>query len=211
MIEFLTSSENLLYSSALAVLGAIFFLEVVSFIITGSHISDMVHGLFEVDTDVDVDADVDVAGGMAEFLHIGKLPLSIVLCLFLGCFSLTGLTLGFLLPSLGFPLWLVSAPLATLAGAFGVNLGGKGLAPLYKDTTTVVSSDSFIGREATITMVSSTGDAQAKLKDAYGQTHFFQVEMEEQGQLKEDDVVIVVRKGAHAQQFLVSKRPELLG
>ncbi len=214
MLEFLTSSDNLIFSCALGVLGAIFFLEVVSFILVGAHLSDMFHGIFGADTDVDIDVDADMdVPGIAEFLHIGKLPLSIVLCLFLGCFSLVGFTISFLTPSLGFPLWWISAPLAVLGGAMGVNLGGKGLAPLYKEVSTVVSSDSFVGREATITMVASNGqDAQAKLVDMYGQTHYIQIEVEgDTKDLKEDEVVIVVRKGAHAQQFFVSKRPELLG
>jgi len=158
----------------------------------------------DVDADLDMDSGIDhVSGsgadvGHAELDHVapgsasalsrllgwlcvGKVPVLILLVAFLTVFGLAGLALqtivhgvtGAMLPGS-----LASIP-ALIVAVPSVRVIGTGLSKLIpKDETAAVKADSFVGRVARITLGEATKGqaAEAKLKDAHGQTHYVMVE-----------------------------------
>ncbi len=158
----------------------------------------------DIDTDFDVDAAMDVVDGSgADFgdadigqtpvaatsalsrilgwLCVGKVPVLILLVAFLTVFGLTGLFVQSLIQGMTgglLPGALASIP-ALIVAVPSVRVIGSGIAKLIpKDETSAVTTKSFIGRIATITVgTARTGQpAEAKLQDTHGQTHYVMVE-----------------------------------
>ena len=158
----------------------------------------------DVDPDIGADADASLQPGMVEglltLLGMGRVPLTIWLALFLLMFAGIGLSVQELATSLtGAPLysWLA----ALIAGAAAVPVTGVLARPLGailpKDHTTAVSTQSLIGRRATITDgVARTGSpARARVRDVHGQAHYVMVEPhEETSALHAGDEVLLVRR-----------------
>ena len=158
----------------------------------------------DVDPDIGADADASLQPGMVEglltLLGVGRVPLTIWLALFLLMFAGIGLSVQELATSLtGAPLysWLA----AVIAGAAAVPVTGVLARPLGailpKDHTTAVSTQSLIGRRATITDgVARTGSpARARVRDVHGQAHYVMVEPHEQSsELHSGDEVLLVRR-----------------
>lgn len=158
--------------------------------------------------DADVDLDLDGEGlpdagmfdGLLTLLGIGRIPLTIWLALFLLMFAGIGLSMQELATSLtGSPLysWLA----ALIAGVAAIPVTGVFARPLGrimpKDHTTAVSTESLVGRRATISIgVARAGSpARARVKDIHGQTHRVMVEPhEESSELHEGDEVLLVRR-----------------
>lgn len=160
--------------------------------------------LGDADLDIDASPDIDaIDGAGADFgdaeianpsvgatsalsrilgwLCVGKVPVLILLVAFLTVFGLTGLMVqsivqgvtGALLPG-----FVASIP-ALVVAVPCVRVIGKGLSRLIpKDETSAVKRASFIGRIASITIGTARFGypAQAKLQDAFGQTHYVMVE-----------------------------------
>lgn len=192
MYDFITASQNLPFSVALGVMIGLALLELLLLLLGGSLL-----GFFdgaaadgpEIDLDAEVDGleiDVDGANGhtldrILGWFAIGRVPLMVVVVAFLTSFGLLGLILqsvwsgvsGFLLPTS-----LAVIP-ALVGGASITRWTALGLARLIPSTeTSAVSTDSFVGRIATITLGSARlgQPAQAKLRDQHGQTHYVMVE-----------------------------------
>ena len=158
----------------------------------------------DVDPDIGADADASLQPGMVEglltLLGMGRVPLTIWLALFLLMFAGIGLSVQELATSLtGAPLysWLA----ALIAGAAAVPVTGVLARPLGailpKDHTTAVSTQSLIGRRATITDgVARTGSpARARVRDVHGQAQYVMVEPHEQSsELHSGDEVLLVRR-----------------
>ena len=158
------------------------------------------------DADVDLDADGDglpdagMFDGLLTLLGIGRVPLTIWLALFLFLFAGIGLSIQELATSLtGSPLysWLA----ALIAGVAALPVTGIFARPLGrvlpKDHTTAVSTESLVGRRATISIgVARTGSpARARVKDVHGQTHRVMVEPHgAASELHEGDEVLLVRR-----------------
>ena len=158
------------------------------------------------DADVDLDADGDglpdagMFDGLLTLLGIGRVPLTIWLALFLFLFAGIGLSIQELATSLtGSPLysWLA----ALIAGVAALPVTGIFARPLGrilpKDHTTAVSTESLVGRRATISIgVARAGSpARARVKDVHGQTHRVMVEPHEAAsELYEGDEVLLVRR-----------------
>lgn len=170
----------------------------------------------DADVDLDVDGegmpDVGMFDGLLTLLGIGRIPLTIWLALFLLMFAGIGLSIQELATSLtGGPLfsWLA----ALIAGVAALPVTGLFARPLGrimpKDHTTAVSTESLVGRRATISIgVARAGSpARARVKDIHGQTHRVMVEPhEESSELHEGDEVLLVRREGN--QFYVTALAE---
>lgn len=224
MWEFLTASQNAPFSAALAVMLLVTLLEVGGMVL-GATLSDFVDSILpdfdmdaDVDLDIDLDADIDagidadldtdVSGGslptnlihLLGWLSIGKVPVMILVMVFLTVFGLTGLLLqNFVYGTIGIfmPSPVISVP-SFIAGLFGMRYGGKGLAHVIpKDETSAVSETTFVGRVATIVLgTASRGNpAQAKLSDSHDQTHYIMIEPDNKGEaFPQGSKILVVRK-----------------
>lgn len=210
MIAFALQVANLPFTIALGIMSAITLMEVLGALF-GASLSSAVDSLMpdaDIDVDIDLDADVDapefdgIGGitGLLDWLCIGRVPVLILLVMFLFAFGISGLLIqslvldisGWLLPGI-----LACAP-ALAVSLPAVHFAGRGFEKVFpKDETYVVSEASFIGEVATVTLgTAETGQAaQAKLKDRHDRTHYVQVEPDEPGERFETgSQVLLVRR-----------------
>ncbi len=201
-MEILTAPANLPFSIALAVVLLLGALEVVSLLLGGGlgllghdgHDGALalghdghdgaLHGHGTHDHAAhghDADGGEGVFGQIMSWLHAGQIPATILMILFLLNFGVAGLGLqtalkslsGFMLPA------LVAVVPATLIALPATRLTGGLLKPLLpRDESEAVSSESFIGCDAQITVGTARrgAPAEARLRDRFGRSHYVMVE-----------------------------------
>lgn len=218
MLEFLAADENLPFTVSLAIMIILAMLEGVGMLL-GAGLSSLIDGLLP-DFDVDIDApDVDAPGVFSHvlgWLYIGKVPFLVVFILLLTSFGVIGLMLqsvvsevmGALLPG-----WI--AAIVAFSGALPVSRGSAGFVArvMPHDETEAVSSRSFIGRIATITVGTARRGypAQARLSDEHGQTHYVMVEPDKhQPDFEQGTQVLLVKKKGHAFVAIANENPVLV-
>lgn len=193
MIDFIVAEQNLPFTAAIGVMLGLALLEVLLLTVGGS-MSGAFDNLAPESPDLDIDVDLDLNGNAAPtagptdglgrllgWFAIGKVPLLVVIVAFLTIFGLSGLILQNLWSSITgsmLPASLASVP-AFIVGLMTTRYLAFGLSRLIPNSeTSAVSSDSFVGRVAMLTLgTAATGKpAQAKLTDGHGQTHYLMVE-----------------------------------
>ncbi len=209
MLEFLLLPQNFPFSVALAVMLGIAVMEGVGTLF-GAGLSSLLDSLipdFDVDVDLDLDADADQAGAMGHgfftgvlgWLQVGRVPVLVLLVIFLTGFGLIGLAVqGFVHGLLGLALPSVVAAVPAFLGAMPVVRVAGGLVArlVPKEETAAVSRESFVGRVATIVLgTAATGaPAQARLRDTHGRTHYVMVEPDMDGEtFSAGESVLLVR------------------
>lgn len=183
MISFFLADFNLLYSGALCFVLFLALLEGVGSLI-GLSIASALDDIFSIDIDVDIDAGLASGGlsGVLGWLYLHRLPFLVWLILFLTSFGVIGLTSNYIyiLPN------LISLPITLLMTFFSCRLLGKQIAIIMpKNESSAVSSHSFSGKIATITIGKGTkGNAtEAVLHDEFNQKHYVLVEPEQSDQV----------------------------
>ena len=151
------------------------------------------------------------------WLHLGRVPLLVLVVLFLALFALVGFALnlaaagvfGAMIPP------LISAPVAAVASLPLMRVCAGGIAHMIpSDQTYAVSLDTLVGRVAVI--VSGTArfgyPAQGKVTSEHGQVHYVLVEpdMAEVTFAQNDAVLLVKRLSATRFQAIRNPRPDLL-
>jgi hypothetical protein len=205
MVQFLLSTGNMPFTVALVVMVALALLEVAG-LIFGASVSDALETVAGGDTD-GLSSPVPEGSesgfsSLLSWLRFREVPVLVLLIVFLASFGLTGLVVqnvassitGSMLPAL-----LASVPAFFAALPCMRFFGGVIAKIIPKDETEAVSTQSFIGRTATIVLGRATQGkaAEAKLKDEHGQTHFVMLEPDlpdqtfEQGQ----SVLLVRQQG----------------
>lgn len=142
---------------------------------------------------VDASPDADGLGGLSDgaigrvldWLHVGQMPSTILLIVFLTAFGGGGLLLqtaikaqsGAMLPTL-----LVSGIAFFIALPTTRMVGGVMKRLLPSDESQAVSRDSFVGCEAQIMVGTSRRGkpAEARLRDKFGRSHYVMVEPEDE-------------------------------
>jgi hypothetical protein len=209
MSDFLTASQNIPFTVALAVMFGIAVLEGVLTLI-GVGFSNVIESLMP---DVDFDVDADLSGPEVQsatplsrllgWLRIGKVPVLMLLVIFLTAFGLIGIaiqsffqsTAGFMLPAAvaSIPALLLALPVMRVFGSIISKL-------MPKDETDAISIETLIGRVATITLGTAKpgSPAEARVRDMHGTTHYVMVEPDAQQEefSKGDDVLLVRRAGS---------------
>lgn len=150
------------------------------------------------DFDLDMDADADLLG----WLGLGRLPMLMLLAIFLACFGVIGL--------LGQRLFLdlagaMLSPWIAIPGTLAVALPATGLtvrvlAPLLpRDHSTALPLDALVGHAAIIvTGRAAIGSpARARVTDHHGQDHYVMVEPDTDAVLEEGETILLVRREAH--------------
>lgn len=201
MGELLLNSNNLAFTIALVIMLIIAILEGLGTVL-GYGLSSALEGIApELDLDTSIDADVGTSGALSRFLgwlRIGKVPILMLLIIFLFLFGIIGLFVQICVKeSLGFFLhFILAIPIAIVLSLPCVRvLGGLIEKLMPKDETTAVSSISLIGRVATITLgvARVNYSAEAKVRDQHGLTHYIRVEPEsEEFEFKQGDEVLLV-------------------
>lgn len=206
MLEFALEAANRPFAAAIGLMLAIAVLEGVLALIGAGIFSFLDSLVPDMDADVDIDMDApqtDIAGSGPDYgdtgirqitanpsnlpsrilgwLYIGKVPLLILLVMFLLVFGLAGYIMQAIINGMfgmllhGSIAWI--PPLVLTIPL--VRLFGKGFAKIIpKDQSTAVDSSTFVGRVATITLGTARKGmpAQAKLTDQHGLSHYVMVE-----------------------------------
>lgn len=205
MISFLTASQNLPFTVALAVMLVIAMMEGTSLVL-GAGITNVLDKIIPV-FDFDVDApELSNTTGFTKFLswlRIGEVPFLITLIIFLTAFGLIGLILQSMVDSVAgtlLPAYVASAP-ALLVTLPVLRVSHRVVAKIIpKDETYAVSEDTFIGRIAVVTGGTATAKkgAQARLKDEFGRDHYVLVKPDNEGDSfpPKTSVLVVSKKGA---------------
>ena len=203
MFDFIISPENLPFAIALTIFIIIALIEGTGALF-GVGISAALDALFpNIDTDINIetpDMDSSTLGKILSWFRIGKVPVLVLLIIFLVSFGIYGLLMqdlllkifGFMLPA--FIAWILPFILAIPT----VRYCGTGIARIIpQDQTSAVSSESFIGRIATITLgkASHKNPAQAKVKDSYGKSHYLMLEPDLKNEsFDQGSKVLIVKK-----------------
>lgn len=185
MFDFLTASQNMPFTVALAVMLGMALLEGVASLL-GAGISSFIDSLlpdFDINLELDT-GDVPTVTPLSRllgWLRFGQVPALILLVIFLTSFGLIGLGIqsfvnnltGALLPGL-----MASAGALFLALPVVRTFGGAIARIIPKDETDAVEEKSLLGRVAVITLGSAKkgSSAEAKVKDKHGLTHYVMVE-----------------------------------
>jgi len=218
-MQYLFEPAMMPFGVALVLMSAIGVLEGTAMVL-GSGLSQFLDNLLpetDLDLDLDVDIDLDTDGdidlsevGSASalskllgWLCLGKVPVLVLLVLFLASFGLIGITLQnvthnvtgiYLVP------WVASIPTFFLSLPI-VNIFGRGIAKVIpQDESSAISTKTFVGRVVTITLGTAEKGrpAQAKFQDRYGQSHYLMVEPDKSGEkFEQNDAVLLVRKAAN--------------
>ena len=151
------------------------------------------------------------------WLHIGKVPILVLLVILLTAFAILGYVLNALVhETLGFyPPAPVSAVAAFLGALPVVRMSGEAIARLIpRDETTAVSFESLVGRVAVV--VSGTArcgyPAEARVKNEHGQTLYVRVEPDgENLQLGPGESVLLIKQIVGSRFLaIVNPRPDIL-
>lgn len=194
MAAFLFATENIVFVSAIVLMLLIGAVQAIG--IAG-------------DFDLDIHGDADLPGwlglGWLElgWLGLGRLPLLMLLAIFLALFGMIGLIGQHLLLDFAGAMLspLIAAPAAFLASLPLTGFAARSLAPLLpRDQSSAVPLDALTGSFARIvTGVARSGSpARARVEDVYGQAHYVMVEPDNAGQtLEEGENILLVRREEH--------------
>ncbi len=217
MIEYFTAPGSIPFSIALLVMLGLLLFEIVALLIglgANEVIDDFVisnidlpeepwGGSPDISTGIEGTGAPDggsALGRMLAWLYIGRIPVLMILTIFLTIFSITGLvTQSILRESFGVAVpGIIAAPVVFFATLPLVRWCCSGLARILpKDESSAISTATFIGRTATVIGADARQDlpAQARLTDRFGTTHYVMVEPEDPGQtLTRGSLVLLVRQ-----------------
>jgi hypothetical protein len=197
MWDFITSGDNVPFFAALLLMLLIGAVEAVG-LGGGAVLGD----------GIDADADLDGQASLLNWLNVGKLPLLMLIVVFLFSFGLVGLILQQLIAGIfGRPgPWWLSVPLAAAAALPFTRLFGRVVAKILPtDETTAVSRETLVGRLAVIvTGKAEVGSAaQARVRDAHGQTHYVMIEPDDVGEVFDEGSSVIIVRHAGARFFAI--------
>jgi hypothetical protein len=176
--------------------------------VVGASLSESLQSVFPDPWD-DVHGPFDKLLG---WLHVGRVPMLVLLVLFLAGFALTGFALNMVVHRfLGF--WvppLIAVPAAFFATLPMVRIFGAGLARLIpQDQTYAVSFTTLVGRVATVvTGTARQGyPAQARVENEHGQNLYVMVEPEAEGLTFKSGERILLTKQISGSRFAGTVNP----
>ena len=151
------------------------------------------------------------------WLHIGKVPILVVLVIFLTTFTVIGYAAQFAARnSTGhfMPLAL-AAGVAFIAGFFAVRVLGSALSRMIpKDETSAVPDASLVGRIGTIVVgtARSGRPAEARIRDEHGMNQYVMVEPENPSETFESGARVLLVRHLSGRRFqaIHNPKPELL-
>lgn len=200
MFEFLVADINTPFAIALGTVLILGLLEGLGLLV-GMSIMSLFDQFspFEMEVDVELEAEVSSGGltSLIGWLYLNKLPMLVWLVLFLSSFAIAGYTFNYLnlnVLSLTLPSFVASLT-AFVAAIFLTRAFGAPLARLMpKNETSAVSTNSFAGLVAKITIGKATKDspAEAVLTDQYNQKHYVLVAPETSDEIFEQSQQVVL-------------------
>lgn len=204
-----TAPENLPFGVGFTLIVCIALIEGLGMLVSISPSNALDNLLPEIDSDGGLD---QILG----WLHVGKVPLLVLVLLFLAGFTVFGYsmqlvalaTLGSYLPATVAGLLAVPAGMATVRG-----LGTLIAHIVPRDETSAVSAHSLIGRVGVIIGGEARRGlaAQARVRDAHGRSHYLMVEPDVDGEtFKEGVQVLIVSKSGAFYRCIANPHPALM-
>jgi len=206
-VTLFTAEQSWPFSAALAVMVGLCVLEGAGLLIAHSP-SQLLDNLLP-DTP-------DGFDGPLGWLHLGKVPMLVLIILFLTGFALTGYLIQGMALSLGghlLPAWVAGIPAALAGLAVTSGLGGLIAHVIPRDESSAVSEQSLIGRAGVVVRgVARAGlAAEAKVRDIHGLAHYVMVEPDLPEQVFEEGAnVLLVKKSGASFRCIPNPHPELL-
>jgi hypothetical protein len=195
------------FGAALAVMVSLSVLEGVGLLIAYSPSHWLESLVPETPDDID---------GPLGWLHVGKVPILVVLILFLMSFALSGyLIQGVTLSLRGhlLPAWMASIPAAFAGLSITRGLGGLIAHVIPREETSAISEQSLIGHAGIVVRgIARAGlAAEAKVRDIHGHMHYVLVEPDLPEEVFEEGAdVLLVRKNGTGFRCIRNPHPELL-
>ena len=198
IIEFINNDYNSIFTIALIVMLFISIIEGIT-VLLGFGLSLIIETIFP-DIDLELGNHEVPEGALSKllsWLNYGKVPVLIILICFLTLFGLIGYITQYLVYGLTTSLLpqIIVVPLALIIALPFMKVTTSFFKTIMpKDETTALSNESFIGKVAVITLgkASYGSPAEGKIKDKYGQTHYFMVEPELKNEefMQGEDVIL---------------------
>lgn len=163
-----------------------------------------------------LDGDVNVeTPSLLSWINVGRLPLLMLIVVFLFAFGMTGLIGQRLVAGvIGQPgAWFLAAPLAFAAALPVTRVFGRGVARIMpRDETSAVSRDSLVGRVAVIVTgeAAQASAAQARVRDEHGQVHYVMVEPDNAADVFAQGSSVLLVRHAGAKYFAIHNTSVLL-
>lgn len=157
-----------------------------------------------------VDSDLEADGpSLLSWLNMGRLPLLMLIVVFLFSFGIVGLIGQQLFAAvIGRPApWMLAVPVALAAALPVTRVFGQGVSRILpKDETSAVSRDSLVGRVAVIVTgeARSGSAAQARVRDQHGQPHYVMVEPDNAGDAFAEGTSVLLVRNAGARYFAIT-------
>lgn len=178
--QLISSPQTLIFGIAIMLMLLLFVLELLALLLGGAN--DWVDGLLpdsltEAHSEVGISHDAGIAIRFLSWLYVGKVPLLMLLVVFLTVFGLLGFVLqGVIFGLLGFYLpswlatvivWFLSLPVVRACASILYKI-------LPKDETSAIHLHELIGRTGVVVIGTATKDksAQVRVKDTHGQNHY---------------------------------------
>jgi len=214
-MEFLFADNNMPFSITLLLMLIIAVMEGALTLI-GLGMSQALDSLLP-DVDIDVDGNMGSGGALSNLLgwiRFRQVPMLILLVIFLAAFSLTGFALQLILDNaLGFTLpAIIAAPIAFMLCLPMVRTSTGILAKVvFKDETESISSKSFVGNVAVITVGEARmgSPAEARFSDRFGTSHYVMVEPIDNNIFKQGDKVLLVEERGSVFSVIEPSNPNL--
>jgi hypothetical protein len=151
------------------------------------------------------------------WLHVGKVPILVLLVIFLTIFAVVGFASQFVARSAldHFMPLPAAMGLAFIAGIFGVRALGATLGKaIPKDETTAVADISLVGRVGTIVIGTARAGkpAEARIRDEHGATHYVMVEPEDPEETFASGASVLLVRHLNGRRFhaIQNPKPQLL-
>ncbi|MCQ8129398.1 YqiJ family protein [Methylomonas rivi] len=208
-MELLLAPQSLPFTAALVLVLLIGIIESVA-VLSGLTLSGWLDTLF-------IDSLPGATDSWLGWLHVGRVPILVLLVTWLTAFSMIGMSFNALAYGL-FELYLhplLSVPAALVFSLPLVRLAGAGLAKILpKDETSAVLLETLVGRTAVVINGTARANypAEAKTKNEQGQTFYVRVEPEQDSQTFSAGQSVLLIKQISGTRFLAiaNPRPDLL-
>lgn len=154
--------------------------------------------------------------GPLGWLHIGRVPLLVLLILLLLGFAIGGYAIQLFWHGLSgsyLPTWVAVVPAGFLGLANVHLLGGLLAKILPKDETSAVSEQTLLGRAGVVVTGTARRGmaAEVKVRDQHGNTHFLMLEPDLDGEeFEQGSVVLVVSKHGALYRGIRNPHPTLI-
>ena len=183
----------------------------------GASVSEWLHGMLHHSDGVHVDGPDGALDKALGWLHVGRVPLLVLLVLFLASFALYGFALNMVVKYM-FGVWVppwIAAPFAFVATVSTVRMLGNVLARIVpREQSFAVTFDSLVGLVATVvTGTARPGyPAQAKVVNQHGQTLYVMVEPDQQDVTFQSGASVLLVRQLAGNRFsgIDNPRPDLL-